>query len=96
MLIRANHFHDDRLITNPVECDILDAQSSSLSGHGLYFFSGSSSPFANLSDDVIKKVNVKMAFHCQFIIFFELIRPNDIVMLIIHSFNALNASSTSE
>ena len=26
----------------------------------------------------------------------ELIRPNDIVMLIIHSFNALNASSTSE
>lgn len=37
MLIQANHFQGDRLITNLVECDILDAQFSSLSVRGLYF-----------------------------------------------------------
>lgn len=49
-----------------------------------------------LTDDVIKKVNIQMAFHCQLVVFLELICPNDVVMFVVHSFNALNASSTSE
>ena len=95
MLIQVNHFQGDRLITNLVECDILDADPVSCQGV-VFIFLWKFFSICQFSDDVIKKVNVKMAFHCQFIIFFELIRSNDIVMLIIHSFNALNASSTSE
>jgi len=49
-----------------------------------------------LTDDIVKEFNLQLAFHCQFAVFLELICPDDAVMFGVHSFNALNASSTSE
>lgn len=48
------------------------------------------------TNDIVKKFNLQMTFHCRLVIFFKLICPDDVVMFEIHSFNALNASSTSE
>ena len=48
-----------------------------------------------LTDNVVKKINIQMALHGQLVVLFELGSPGDIQMLA-YSFEALNASSTSE
>lgn len=61
---------------------------------GKYLYTTFKKAACQFADNIIKKFHIQMAFYCQLIVFLELTRPNNVQM--VHSFNARNASSTSE